>query len=518
MGNTSTFDVQYSLPAKLPVIDKRSVIIGFTVCATPRSSEASFLCSGYGLTRFRPVNSLIALLALLSAFVLNSCDQGIGPETAFPAVSSITVEPNPFNVVAAVVTIHATGASTAWVAYRKASGPLLSTPPSSFIGNVTTIDVLGLRPETSYEFLIFVNTEKGSSVTSAPLVFVTKALPSDLPKLVVPSSSSPSPGYVMIGISPSQPSDKTYAMIIDNEGNVVWYRKFNAAVADFQKQPNGHYTAYSSLDGGASRYYEMDGGGRVLQEITADDPLNTDSHELRVVDGNHYLFGIERRTMDLTAMGGDPNAIVRGISVEKHFEGLTSFRWTTFDHFDVSDAAPDISITGAQVNPWHGNALEIEADGNILASFRNADVIAKINAVTGAIIWRLGGKNNDFTFINDQLDGFSHQHGIRKLQNGHVILFDNGNLHNPPVSRAVEYALDETAKTATLVWEYRGAPELYSFAVGNAQRLENGNTLICFGLAQHVLEVDREGAKHWELIVNEPNHYPYRAFRIDSLY
>lgn len=470
------------------------------------------------LARFSPVNSPIALPALLSAFLLNSCDHGITPERAFPVVSSIAVEVNPFNVVAAVVTIHATGASIAWVEYREASGSLLTTPPFSFNGNVTTIDVLGLRPETSYEFHVVVNTENGSSVTSTPLDFVTEALPSDLPKLSVASSSSPSPGYVMIGISPSQPSNKTYAMIVDNEGHVVWYRKFTAPVADFQKQPNGHYTAFSSLDGGASRFYEMDGGGRVLQEITADDPLNTGAHELRVVDDNHYLFGIELRTMDLTAIGGLSNASVRGISVEKRFEGLTPFRWTTFDHFNVSDAAQDISITGAQVNPWHGNALEIEADGNILASFRNADVIAKIDATTGAVIWRLGGKNNGFTFINDQLNGFSHQHGIRRLQNGHVILFDNGNLHNPPVSRAVEYALDETAKTATLVWEYRGAPELYSFAVGNAQRLENGSTLICFGLAQHVIEVDEGGEKHWELVVNEPNHFPYRAFRIDSLY
>ena len=468
--------------------------------------------------RFRPVNSRIALLAILSAFVLNSCDQGITPERAFPVVSSIAVEPNPLNVVAAIVTIRATGASTAWVEYREASGPLLRTPSSAFRGNITTIDVLGLRPKTSYEFHVVVNTEKGSSVASTPLNFVTEALPSDLPKLFVSSSSSPSPGYVMIGISPSQPSDKTYAMIVDNGGNVVWYRKFIAAVADFQKQPNGHYTAYSSLDGGASRFYEMDGGGRVLREITADDPLNTDAHELRVIGNHYYLFGVEFRAMDLTPVGGLSDATVRGISVEKRSEGSTLFRWTTFDHFDVSDAAQDISITEAQVNPWHGNALEVEEDGNILASFRNADVITKIDVTTGAVIWKLGGKNNDFTFINDQLSGFSHQHGIRRLQNGHVILFDNGNLHNPPVSRAVEYALDETARTATLVWEYRGVPELYSFAVGNAQRLENGNTLICFGLAQHVLEVDGEGGKKWELIVNEPNHYPYRAFRIDSLY
>ena len=73
------------------------------------------------------------------------------------------------------------------------------------------------------------------------------------------------------------------------------------------------------------------------------------------------------------------------------------------------------------------------------------------NRNTGAIIWRLGGKNNQFSFINDTI-GFSHQHAIRRLENGNISLFDNGNYHSPPFSRAIEYSLNENNKTATLVW------------------------------------------------------------------
>ena len=451
------------------------------------------------------------------ALMVNGCDEGIAPDAAVPVLSSIMITPNSTNALAAEVFVNAPGGVTAQVEYREASGGTSKTPPAPLVSNAVLIDVLGLRPETPYEFRVLVTGATGATAVSSPRQFRTGALPADLPAVKVVASQTPSPGYVMMGISPSQPSEKTYAMIVDNGGNVVWYRKFAAAVADFQKQ-NGHYTVYSSLDGNVSRFYELDPGGRVLQEISADDPTNTDAHELRIVGDDYYLFGVELRTMDLTSIGGVVNASVRGMAIERHRGASNLFQWSTFDHLDVSDAAPDIPTNGAQVNPWHGNALEVETDGSILASFRNADVIAKINGETGEVIWRLGGKHNEFAFLNDPLNGFSHQHGIRRLPNGHVILFDNGNLHSPPVSRAVEYALDETAMTATLVWEYRGAPELYSFAVGNAQRMDNGNTLVCFGLAQHVVEVDRNGTKQWDLKVEEPNHYPYRAFRIDSLY
>jgi hypothetical protein len=86
------------------------------------------------------------------------------------------------------------------------------------------------------------------------------------------------------------------------------------------------------------------------------------------------------------------------------------------------------------------------------------------------------------------------------------------------MSRAVEYRLDEKAKIAELVWEYRPDPPLFGVALGFAQRLSNGNTLVCFGTAQHIIEVDGMGVKRWELQINEPQRYAYRAIAIESLY
>jgi outer membrane protein assembly factor BamB len=230
------------------------------------------------------------------------------------------------------------------------------------------------------------------------------------------------------------------------------------------------------------------------------------------------LLGIQFKRQDLSSVGGRANAAVQGFVVEYRRPGKEAFLWSTFDHCSLSDAASDISLKGQNVDPWHANAIEIDDDGNLLVSFRNSDEILKINSETGSIMWRLGGKNSQFSFRNDKLGGFSHQHGIRRLANGHILLFDDGNLHSPPMSRAVEYRLDESAKIAELVWEYRPDPPIFGFALGFAQRLPNGNTLVCFGTAQHIIEVDQGGVKRWELIVDEPQRFAYRAFAIESLY
>jgi hypothetical protein len=145
------------------------------------------------------------------------------------------------------------------------------------------------------------------------------------------------------------------------------------------------------------------------------------------------------------------------------------------------------------------------------------DEITKINTANGNIIWRFGGKNNQFTFVNDTT-GFSHQHDARRISNGHITLFDNGNYHTPHYSRAVEYSLNESSpKSATLIWQYRRTPSVYSSAMGNVQRLPNGNTLIAWGTTTSIVsltEVTSVGSIMYELSLPSTMS-SYRAFRYE---
>ncbi|MBI4534652.1 MAG: aryl-sulfate sulfotransferase [Ignavibacteriae bacterium] len=424
---------------------------------------------------------------------------------------------NEHNVLSAIVTLLPSSASQAYVEYGDS---LLDQRTSVYqlFGSPVEIPLLGLKPQTTYRCRAVAVYADGSVSPGRTKTFTTGSLPSDLPRFSITVHGSPLPGFVMFGTISTAETRKYYAMIVDDAGRVVWYRKFNGSIVDFQKQPGGTYTAFISSTVELPRFFEFDRLGTVLRDYYASGGVETGPHELRVIRTEHYLFGIEHRVMDLRSIGGRSNAIVRGIVVEHMNAGMPVLRWNSFDHFLVVDAAPDIDLTGQNVNPWHGNAIEIDRDGHLLVSFRNLDEITKINGQAGEIIWRLGGRNNQFTFINDPLNGFSHQHGIRRLPNGNIILFDNGNLHTPPLSRPVEYRLDEEAKTAELVWEYRHNPPLHGFALGFAQRLDNGNTLITYGTEPRIIEVDPTGEKRWELVLDDPSHFAYRAFRIDSLY
>ena len=313
----------------------------------------------------------------------------------------------------------------------------------------------------------------------------TDSLPDDFPVITVDSINNPTSGYIFL--TPfGYPADvqSTYLIITDNYGVPVFYKRTGAArTLDFKKQANGLLTYFQS-----TKYYVMDSYYNIIDSLSMQNGYTTDLHECLVLeDGHSFLMSYDRQfiRMDTIVAGGNPNAAVTGLVIQELDENKNVvFQWRTWDHFKITDATYDVNLTGSTIDYVHGNAMEVDNDGNLLVSFRHLDEISKIDINTGDIIWRLGGeycKNNQFTFINDST-GFSHQHDVRRLPNGNLTVFDNGNLHNPPYSRAVEYQLDEINKTAILVREYKNDPGTYSVAMGSNRKLDNDNILVGWGL------------------------------------
>ena len=308
-------------------------------------------------------------------------------------------------------------------------------------------------------------------------------LPSDFPLISVDSINSPTPGYIFLApYSLNNPNSTNYLIITDNYGVPVFYKKMsNERTLNFVKQESGVLTYFNQ-----GKYYVMDSMYNVIDSLSINS-YETNPHECLLLPNGHSLLlgdDNEQVRMDTVVAGGDSNAVVIGLIIQELDENKdTVFEWRSWDHFRITDATYDINLTAATIDFAHGNALEIDSDGNILLSCRNLDEITKIDRQTGDIIWRWGGqycKNNQFTFLNDPV-GFSHQHYIKKLPNGNYTLFDNGNLHSPPFSRVVEYQLDQQNKTALLISDYRNNPQTFSLAMGDGQRLENGNTFIGWG-------------------------------------
>jgi len=348
-------------------------------------------------------------------------------------------------------------------------------------------------------------------------VNINLGLPADFPDFTISISNDPSPGYIFL--APNLVSGTTgYLMIIDNQGIPIYYQRSSFPKFDFKKQYNGLLT-YWSYNG--RKFFEMDSAYSIIDSFKCGNGYPTDSHELLVFPNGHsFIMSYDPQVvpMDTVIQGGDSTAVVYGLVIQElDAEKNVIFLWRSWDHFDITDATDDIDLTAHSIDYVHGNAIEVDYDGNLLISCRNMDEITKIDRQTGDIIWRLGGlksKRNQFVFINDPLT-FSHQHDIRRLPNNNITLFDNGNWHSPVVSRSLEYQLNEANRIAVLVWKFNNDPITFAPFMGSSRRLTNDNTLIGWGShfnPRAVSEIKVDGTPALEILF-PGTMTNYRAFK-----
>ena len=122
--------------------------------------------------------------------------------------------------------------------------------------------------------------------------------------------------------------------------------------------------------------------------------------------------------------------------------------------------------------------------GNLLICFRNVNQIVVLEKDTYRVLWAWG---------EGELEGPHHP---TMLENGHILIFDNG------VKRLYARVLELDPIAEAIVWEYTAEPpkDFYSPTRGSAQRLPNGNTLICESDRGRVFEMTQEGEMVWEWV------------------
>jgi len=269
--------------------------------------------------------------------------------------------------------------------------------------------------------------------------------------------------------------------------------------------------------GGAA--LEVDWHGRILWEVRHPDHHH-DGRRLR--NGNVLLLCATALPPDLVPLvqGGRPGTEDDGqmygdYLVEMTTGGQTIWEWRSWEHLNpVEDR-----ITAPQEarDEWtHGNTVTELPDGSLLLSFRNISTVARVDRGTGRITWKLGPPT------------LAQQHAPAALANGHILIFDNGTnrLDVPfPFSRVLEI----DPETNEIVWSYqeRIPFDFFSPYISNAQRLPNGNTLICEGNFGRLFEVTAAGEVVWEFVnpfFGAPTGHPeapvnnavFRAFRYSA--
>ncbi len=275
----------------------------------------------------------------------------------------------------------------------------------------------------------------------------------------------------------------------DNERLPLWQRNFAAGVV-----------------------MEVDWRGRVLWQVQHPDHHH-DARKLR--NGNVILLCMEKMPRDLIPriQGGLPGTEHEGDMYADYLLEVTPggekvWEWHSWEHMDP---ATDRITPQDRREEWtHANTVAELADGNLVVSFRNISTVAIIDRSTGRVVWKLGPPT------------LAQQHDPRPLPDGRLLIFDNGTHRQDspwPYSRVIEV----DPRTSKIVWEYHDTVPFNFFSpyISGAQRLPNGNTLICEGCFGRLFEVTSGGEVVWEYVSPHfgvsprfgLNNYVFRAFR-----
>src|SRR5262249_36996071 len=91
--------------------------------------------------------------------------------------------------------------------------------------------------------------------------------------------------------------------------------------------------------------------------------------------------------------------------------------------------------------------------------------------------------------------------------NGNVLIFDNG-MHRVGMPRSA--VVEVSPRDNSVAWRYTANPDVQflSAHISGAERLPNGNVLVCEGASGRVFEITRAGEVVWEWTSPFPTQLP----------
>jgi hypothetical protein len=280
--------------------------------------------------------------------------------------------------------------------------------------------------------------------------------------------------------------------------------------------------------------------------------------------GNVLLLVAEKKTLAEVIAAGfntnllDPQVLAEGymlpdclveVQPTRPYGGTVVWEWHLWDHmiqdynpskndYGVVSNSPgriDVNGTGIKIPQFwnHVNGIDYNADlDQVMLSIRgNSELFVIDHGTTtaeaaghtnglykrgGDILYRWGNPQqyNRGTAANQMLYQQHHTHWIEQglPGAGNILIFNNGigrgystiDEITPPVEAGGVYALSNGAAfgPTTNTWRYTSSPptNFYSAEISGAQRLPNGNTLICEGIKGNLFEVTAGGQTVWQYI------------------
>ncbi len=260
-----------------------------------------------------------------------------------------------------------------------------------------------------------------------------------------------------------------------------------------------------------------DSSYREIAVVRAGNGYQPDLHSFTITpQGTAFTTVYDAIRCNLSAEGGPANGAVADTLVQEIDlrTGLVRYEWHSLDHVPLS-ASYMPATPGSPTSPWdffHINMIDPQADGDILVDSRNTWAAYEVQAGTGQVAWRLGGKQSSFAMGPGAAPAWQHDAVLQP--NGTVTLFDNGatpKVHSQ--SRALVLALNPQSLTATLLSSFNHpAPALVAASQGDTEPLSNGNIFVGWGQEPYFSEFQPNGRLLFDAHL-PAGYQSYTAFR-----
>jgi hypothetical protein len=381
------------------------------------------------------------------------------------------------------------------------------------------IHVVGMHPETAYK--IKAVSTSATATGSAEGTFTTGKLPTNAPAkgtLVANQLDKMQPGWTLTNYFVGSGSQPGIMLILDEEAIPVWYYVHGTGGDQFGMTstvflPNGNVLVGNAAPEPAE---EVTLEGEVVWSGPTGGSPGATHHTSKLANG-HYV-------------------IVRESNANARMEELDSMNkvvwsWDLYDYLQPKTTAAD----------WcHLNSVSEDAEKGLLYFNCRFQGLFGVNHATGDLLWQMGAaiddsSSGDVKYLPDNSVRFNDSHDPEVHADGTVLFYDNegwsshtgGEGNGTYHTQVVEYQLDQAKKEATLTWSFPGDFDVDAWYKndwatpiwGDANRLENGNVLICAGVKSssaktRIFEVTRAGDVVWGFEWPTANNGSYRANRI----
>jgi hypothetical protein len=377
--------------------------------------------------------------------------------------------------------------------------------------------------------------------------YTFRCLPPDFPPYTIDRPGSPQPGWYMGGVGWSVPPTSKFVVILDNHGAVIWYKRTdNQFVLDAKPWPGGNVAWVPQLGPAfgtdPARGYRVNAlNGNLVAQLKTSAGTPTDHHDMVALPGgNRAMITYVRRPgiVDLRSLQpvAAPGVTLHSddTAIDSHIQelapnGAVLWDWHSQDHFNLLETTlvpqrfdPPATVYGGAVDLAHINSIDRQPNGDYVVSARHFDSVFRIDHTTQNVLWKLGGSavaNKDgaahMTIVGDPLGGPKRMHDARLGADGILTMFDNrSGTGQPP--RVVAYRLDETAFTATMLWQRTYPdPAGSSFGLGSARLNPDGSVVISWGVLQPMLEeLDADGHRMLAVTDHAPGALSYRFIKV----